>query len=77
VQYPHFVLTCHEYAFIRDFEIIDFWGLGGPVGPKNHSKRSGVSPPTVWNGLRGLPGPPGPQTSMISGSLINRCSCLY
>ncbi len=32
-------------------EIADFWGLGGPGGPKHHSKRWGAKPPTLWNGF--------------------------
>ncbi len=28
----------YEKLFFQDPEIIDFWGLGGPGGPRNHSK---------------------------------------
>ena len=44
--------------FLGRPEIVDFWGLGGPGGPKNHSKRWGASPPTFWNGLWGRWGRP-------------------
>ncbi len=44
-----------------------FWGLGGPGGPKNNSRRWGASPPTFWNVFWGPPGPPIPKQSTISG----------
>ncbi len=37
--------------FLGRPEIVDFWGLGGPGGTKNHSKRWRAKPPTFWNGL--------------------------
>jgi hypothetical protein len=46
--------------FSRDLEIIDFCGLGGPGGPRNHSKKWGAKPPTFWKGFwsrRGRPDP--------------------
>ncbi len=32
-------------------ETVDCWGLGGPGGPKNHSKRLGAKPPTFPDGF--------------------------
>ena len=37
-----------------DPEIVDLGGLGGPGGPKNHSKRWGAKPPTFWTYIRKL-----------------------
>ncbi len=47
-----------------------FWGLGGPGGPRNHSRRWGAKPPTFWNGFGGRPDP---QASTISGWPKNPC----
>ncbi len=38
----------HENLFFRDPEIIDFGSLGGPGGPRNHSKRRGAKRPAFW-----------------------------
>ncbi len=46
--------------FLGRPEIVDFWGLGGPGGPNNHSRRWGASPPTFWNGFGGRRGRPNP-----------------
>ncbi len=64
---PHPTLTPtlyqynHENLFFRDTEIIDFWGLDGPGGARNHSRRRGASHPTFWSGLWGPRGRPDPQ----------------
>jgi hypothetical protein len=43
-------------------EIADVWGLGGPEGSKDPSKRWGVKPLTSWEGL---PAPRGCQDFKI------------
>jgi hypothetical protein len=42
-------------------EIVDFWGLGDPGGPKNHSERWGAKPPIFWHGFGGRRGRPDPK----------------
>ncbi len=44
-------------------EIVDFWGMGGPGGPKNHSRWCGASPPTFWNLCLGRRGRQNPQNN--------------
>ena len=41
-------------------EFVDVRGLGGPGGPKHHSKIWGAKPPIFWNGFPGPPGRPDP-----------------
>ncbi len=48
-------------------EIIDFWGRGGPSGPKTHPKRSGAKPPSFSDGFLGRRGRPDHPKSTISG----------
>ena len=47
---------------IRYPEIIDFGGLDGPGGPRNHFKRRGTSRPAGWK--VNLPGVAGTSKSM-------------
>ena len=42
-------------------ETDEFWGLGGPGGPKNHSKGWRASPPIFWNGFWDRRGPQTPK----------------
>jgi hypothetical protein len=51
-------------------EIIDFWGLDGPGGPKNHARRWGASPPTFWNDLWGRRGRPDPKIWRFPAGLV-------
>ncbi len=54
----------------QDPVIVDFWGLAGPGGPGDTSKRWGASPPTFPHLLKGSPGPLGPARppkSAVSG----------
>ncbi len=53
-------------------EIVDFWGLGGPDGPKKHSRRWGGEASHLLEWLLGPPGPPRPQKSANSGRPKNR-----
>ncbi len=55
--------------FLGRPRIVDLWGLGGPGGPKNHSRRWGASPPHLLKWCLGPPGPPRPKQSSISGRL--------
>ncbi len=60
-------------------EIVDF------RGPKNHAKRWGASPPHIFDWFPGLPGPPRPRFSTISGRPKNHvlqtqvyvCMCVH
>ncbi len=58
-------LWLHTWVFNIWFwgrpEIVDVWGLGGPGGQTNPSKRWGAKPPTVWNGFWGRLGRPDPK----------------
>ena len=49
------------YMVFGRSNMVDIWGLGGPGGPGNHSKRWGPSAPTVWNGFWGTRGHPDPK----------------
>ena len=42
-------------VFLR-LENYDFWGLGGPGGPRNPSKRPWASPKDFWKGILGPQG---------------------
>ena len=55
--------------FVKDQEICQFGGLGGPGGLGNPSKRCGASPRTFSKGFPGPRGRPDPQNGRISGSL--------
>jgi hypothetical protein len=48
-------------------EIVDFWGVGGPGDPKNHSKGLGCFAPKILELFLGTPGPPRPKKLTISG----------
>ncbi len=52
---------------IRDLDMIDFGSLAGPGGPRDPSKRWGVSPPTSWKGLPGPRGRPDLQNRPFPG----------
>jgi hypothetical protein len=49
--------------FLGRPEIADFWGLGGPNGPNNPSRRWKASPPNphLFDVFLGPPGPPRPH----------------
>ncbi len=47
--------------------IVDVWGLGGPGGRENPSKRLGESRPTFWKACSVRRVRPDPQTFSISG----------
>jgi hypothetical protein len=48
-------------------EIVDFWGLGGPGGPKQPFQKVGGFAPKLLEWFLGPPGPPRPHNSAISG----------